>query len=41
MLMLISAIALHTSISIASRKPPEIALVHLGAFVDRFGMRNL
>jgi hypothetical protein len=35
------ALALHTSIGIASRKPPEIALLHLGTFVDRFGIRNL
>ncbi|WP_035139488.1 HD domain-containing protein [Fischerella sp. PCC 9605] len=33
------AIALHTSIGIASRKQPEIALVHLGAGVDAAGMR--
>lgn len=33
------AIALHTSIGIASRKQPEIALVHLGAGADVFGMR--
>ncbi len=33
------AIALHTSIGIASRKRPEIALVHLGAGVDVAGMR--
>lgn len=32
------AIALHTSIGIASRKQPEIALVHLGASLDVFGM---
>lgn len=32
------AIALHTSIGIASRKQPEIALVHLGAGADLFGM---
>lgn len=32
------AIALHTSIGIASRKRPEIALVHLGASLDIFGM---
>lgn len=31
------AIALHTSIGIASRKRPEIALVHLGASIDVFG----
>lgn len=31
------AIALHTSIGIASRKQPEIALVHLGASVDVLG----
>ncbi|MEO1393715.1 MAG: HD domain-containing protein [Cyanobacteria bacterium J06634_5] len=31
------AIALHTSIGIASRKRPEIALVHLGASLDIFG----
>jgi len=29
------AIALHTSIGIASRKAPEIALVHLGATIGR------
>ena len=33
------AIALHTSIGIAVRKQPEIALVHLGATVDLLGMR--
>ena len=33
------AIALHTSIGIASRKDPEIALVHLGAGMDFFGLR--
>ena len=33
------AIALHTSAGIASRKQPEIALVHLGASADVFGMR--
>lgn len=33
------AIALHTSIGIASRKQPEIALVHLGAGADVFGLR--
>ncbi len=32
------AIALHTSIGIATRKRPEIALVHLGASLDVFGM---
>lgn len=32
------AIALHTSIGIASRKRPEIALVHMGAGLDVFGM---
>jgi HD superfamily phosphodiesterase len=32
------AIALHTSIDIASRKRPEIALVHIGAGVDVLGM---
>ena len=32
------AIALHTSIGIASRKQPEIALVHLGAGVDVLGL---
>jgi len=31
------AIALHTSIGIASRKRPEIALVHIGAGVDVLG----
>ena len=33
------AIALHTSIGIASRKQPEIALVHLGSGMDAFGLR--
>jgi hypothetical protein len=33
------AIALHTSIGIADRMQPEIALVHLGAGVDLFGLR--
>jgi hypothetical protein len=33
------AIALHTSIGIAVRKQPEIALVHLGATADLLGMR--
>ena len=32
------AIALHSSIGIASRKQPEIALVHLGAGVDVIGL---
>ena len=32
------AIALHTSIGIAARKRPEIALVHIGAGVDVVGM---
>ena len=32
------AIALHTSVAIASRKRPEIALVHIGAGVDVLGM---
>ncbi|MDM8011372.1 MAG: HD domain-containing protein [Parasphingorhabdus sp.] len=32
------AIALHTSIGIATRKRPEIALVHIGAGVDVLGM---
>lgn len=32
------AIALHTSAGIASRKRPEIALVHLGAGLDVFGI---
>ncbi len=32
------AIALHTSAGIASRKQPEIALVHLGAGADLFGL---
>ena len=32
------AIALHTSIEIASRKRPEIALVHIGAGVDVLGI---
>ncbi len=32
------AIALHTSAGIASRKQPEIALVHLGAGADLFGI---
>ncbi|MEH2079977.1 MAG: HD domain-containing protein [Nostoc sp.] len=33
------AIALHTSVGIASRKQPEIALVHLGASADVLGIR--
>lgn len=33
------AIALHTSQGIASRKQPEIALVHLGASADVMGIR--
>jgi HD domain len=33
------AIALHTSIGIASRKQPEIALVHVAAGMDAFGLR--
>ncbi|MEI2579921.1 HD domain-containing protein [Scytonema sp. PRP1] len=33
------AIALHTSLGIASRKQPEIALVHLGASADVLGLR--
>jgi hypothetical protein len=32
------AIALHTSVGIASRKRPEIALVHIGAGVDVMGI---
>ena len=32
------AIALHTSVGIASRKQPEIALVHLGASADVLGI---
>ena len=32
------AIALHTSVEIASRKRPEIALVHIGAGVDVLGI---
>ena len=32
------AIALHTSIGIAERNPPEIALVHLGASMDVGGL---
>jgi hypothetical protein len=32
------AIALHTSVGIATRKRPEIALVHIGAGVDVIGM---
>jgi hypothetical protein len=37
------AIALHTSIGIASRKAPEIALVHLGTSLDAggFGLQDL
>jgi hypothetical protein len=31
------AIALHTSVAIASRKRPEIALVHIGAGIDVLG----
>ncbi|MDZ8261885.1 HD domain-containing protein [Nostoc sp. ChiQUE01b] len=33
------AVALHTSLGIASRKQPEIALVHLGASADVLGIR--
>jgi len=33
------AIALHTSLGIASSKQPEIALVHLGASADVLGVR--
>ncbi len=33
------AIALHTSLGIASRKRPEIALTHLGIGMDVFGFR--
>lgn len=33
------AIALHTSLGIASHKQPEIALVHLGASADVMGIR--
>jgi hypothetical protein len=33
------AIALHTSVGIADRKRPEIALVHLGAGVDVLGLQ--
>jgi hypothetical protein len=33
------AIALHTSSGIASRKRPEIALVHIGAGIDVLGLR--
>lgn len=33
------AIALHTSLGIACRKQPEIALVHLGASADVLGLR--
>ena len=32
------AIALHTSVGIASRKRPEIALVHIGAGIDVLGV---
>lgn len=32
------AIALHTSIGIASRKRPEVALVHIGAGIDVLGI---
>lgn len=32
------AIALHTSIGIATKKEPEVALVHLGAGMDVFGL---
>jgi hypothetical protein len=32
------AIALHTSVGIASRKRPEIALLHIGAGVDVLGL---
>ena len=31
------AVALHTSVGIASRKRPEIALVHIGAGIDVMG----
>lgn len=37
--MIWDAIALHTSLGIADRKQPEIALVHLGASADVLGMR--
>ena len=33
------AIALHTSVGIASRKQPEVALIHFGTHVDIFGLR--
>jgi len=33
------AIALHSSVGIASRREPEVALVHYGAGVDLFGIR--
>jgi hypothetical protein len=32
------AIALHTSVGIASRKRPEVALVHIGAGIDVLGI---
>lgn len=34
-----NAIALHTSVGIAERCPPEIALLHFGTGLDLFGMR--
>ncbi|MEL7359213.1 MAG: hypothetical protein AAFN40_21985 [Cyanobacteria bacterium J06560_6] len=39
MTVLWDAIPLHTSVGIASRKRPAIALVHLGAGLDVFGLR--
>lgn len=37
--LLHDAIALHSSVGIASSREPEIAMVHYGAGVDLFGMR--
>jgi hypothetical protein len=34
-----NAIALHTSLGIAHRYPPEIAMLHFGTAMDLFGMR--
>jgi hypothetical protein len=34
-----NAIALHTSVGIAERCQPEIALLHFGTGMDLFGMR--
>lgn len=37
--LLHDAIALHSSVGVASAREPEIAMVHYGAGVDLFGMR--